>query len=46
MINNRGNGRIVAGQKSNEGGRGNLEKASPAAVERHIKGIKFPANKT
>ena len=32
------------GKKTSEGGRGNSEKASPAAIERYIKGIKFPAN--
>jgi len=38
-------GRSEAGRKSSEGGRGNPEKASPAAVERYLKGIHFPANK-
>lgn len=38
-------GRSIGGQKSSEGGRGNPEKASPAAVERYIKGVDFPANK-
>jgi hypothetical protein len=38
-------GRSVAGQKSSEGGRGNPEKASPAAIERYLKGIHFPVNK-
>jgi hypothetical protein len=33
------------GQKASEGGRGNPEKASPAAIERYLKGINFPANK-
>ena len=32
-------------EKSNERERGNAEKASPAAVERYIKGTNFPANK-
>ncbi len=38
-------GRQVSGQKSSEGGRGNPEKASPAAVERYMKGIDLPAQK-
>ena len=38
-------GTTEGGKKSSEGGRGNPEKASPAAVERHLKGITFPANK-
>jgi hypothetical protein len=38
-------GRSIAGQKSSEGGRGDPEKANPAAVERHLKGITFPASK-
>lgn len=38
--------RHVAGKKSSEGGRGNPEKASPAAVEKYLKGIHFPANKS
>jgi hypothetical protein len=39
-------GRSAAGQKSSEGGRGNPEKASPAAVERYLKGIHYPAGKS
>lgn len=38
-------GRVISGQKSSEGGRGNPEKASPAAVERYLKGMKYPADK-
>jgi len=38
-------GRSEGGRKSSEGGRGDPEKASPAAVERYLKGIKFPAGK-
>lgn len=38
-------GTTEGGRKSSEGGRGNPEKASPAAVERYMKGIYFPANK-
>lgn len=38
-------GRQVSGQKSSEGGRGDPQKASPAALERYIKGIHFPAEK-
>lgn len=37
--------RVIAGQKSSEGGRGNPEKASPAAIESRLKGIHFPAKK-
>jgi hypothetical protein len=32
-------------KKTSEGGRGHPEKASPAAIERYLKGINFPANK-
>ena len=42
---NRESGHRAAGLKSSEGGRGNPEKASPAAIERYIKGIHFPADK-
>lgn len=45
MADDRQDGRREGGQKSSEGGRGNPEKASPAAVERYIKGIHFPAGK-
>ena len=38
-------GTTEGGKKSSEGGRGNPEKASPAAVEGYLKGINFPANK-
>lgn len=38
-------GTTEGGKKSSEGGRGNPEKASPAAVERYIKGIDFPADR-
>ena len=38
-------GTTEGGKKTSEGGRGNPEKASPAAVERYIKGIHFPAQK-
>ncbi len=37
--------RSEAGKKSSEGGRGNPDKASPAAVERYLKGIHYPASK-
>jgi len=33
------------GRKSSEGGRGDPNKASPAAVERYLKGIHYPASK-
>lgn len=42
---NKDQGRSEAGRKSSEGGRGNPEKASPAAVERYLKGIHYPASK-
>lgn len=38
-------GATEGGRKSSEGGRGNPEKASPAAVEKYLKGIPFPASK-
>lgn len=38
-------GTTEGGKKTSEGGRGNPEKASPAAVERYLKGIHFPAGK-
>jgi hypothetical protein len=39
-------GRAESGQKSSESGRGNPDKANPTAVERYIKGINFPADKS
>jgi len=38
-------GTTEGGRKSSEGGRGNPEKASPAAIEGYLKGIHFPAGK-
>jgi hypothetical protein len=38
-------GTTEGGKKTAQGDRGNSEKASPAAIEHYIKGIKFPANK-
>ncbi len=38
-------GTTEGGRKSSEGGRGDPEKASPAAVERYLRGIHFPAEK-
>lgn len=38
-------GTTQGGKKASEGGRGSREKASPAAVERYLKGIDLPANK-
>jgi len=38
-------GRSMGGEKSSQGGRGDPEKASPAAVERYLKGIHYPADK-
>ena len=40
------NGRRMSGLKSSEGGRGNPEKASPAAVERYLKNIHFPVKRS
>lgn len=37
--------RRIAGEKSSQGGSGNPTKASPAAIERFLKGIHFPAGK-
>ncbi len=45
MADDRKDGRSVGGQKSSEGGRGDPEKASPAAIERYLKGIHFPVKK-
>lgn len=42
---NKNDGRHKAGVKSSMGGSGSPDKASPAAVERYLKGIKFPASK-
>lgn len=33
------------GRKSSEGGRGASDQASPAAVERYLKGVDFPCDK-
>lgn len=47
-INKNGNkddSRHKAGVKRSMGGSGSPDKASPAAVERYLKGIKFPASK-
>jgi hypothetical protein len=38
-------GTTEGGRKSSEGGRGDPQKASPAAVERYLKGIHYPASK-
>jgi hypothetical protein len=38
-------GTTEGGKKTSEGGRGDPEKASPAAIERYLKGINFPAGK-
>ena len=40
-----GSSRHEAGVKSSQGGSGNPDKASPAAVERYLKGVSFPASK-
>lgn len=38
-------GTTEGGRKSSEGGRGDPNKASPAAIERYLKGIHYPAKK-
>lgn len=38
-------GTTEGGRKSSEGGRGDPNKASPAAIERYLKGIHYPAQK-
>lgn len=38
-------GTVEGGKKTSEGGRGDPHKASPAAVEKYLKGITFPADK-
>ena len=38
-------GTTEAGEKSSAGGMGSPKKSSPAAVERYLNGINFPADK-
>jgi hypothetical protein len=38
-------GRQLSGKKSSEGGKSNPKKASPAAIERYLKDIKYPVGK-
>ncbi len=38
-------GTTEGGRKASEGGMGNPDKASPAAIERYLKGIHYPAEK-
>lgn len=38
-------GTTEGGKKTSEGGRGDPHKASPAAIEKYLKGINFPAQK-
>lgn len=38
-------GRSAGGENSSQGGRGAATKASPAAVERYLKGVDYPASK-
>ncbi|KIE05571.1 Uncharacterized protein NF27_DP01150 [Candidatus Jidaibacter acanthamoeba] len=45
MVKDTKDGRVEGGKKTSEGGRGDPEKASPAAVERYLKGIHYPAGK-
>ena len=44
MSTNRDNDRNT-NQTEHEDGRGDPDKASPAAIERYLKGINFPSNK-
>jgi hypothetical protein len=44
-MSRQGGGRSEGGRKSSEGGRGSATKASPAAIERYLKDIEFPADK-
>jgi hypothetical protein len=46
MIDTSDNGRSAGGQKSAEGGRGDPNKASPAAVEKYVHGVAYPADKS
>ncbi len=39
------NGRSLRGQKASEGGRGNPQKTSSAAIERYLKRMQYPASK-
>lgn len=43
MVEN--DGRREGGKKSSEGGRGDPNKASPAAVERYLRGLSYPVQK-
>ncbi|WP_032113705.1 hypothetical protein [Candidatus Paracaedibacter symbiosus] len=45
MVNKNKDGCQESGKKASEGGRDNPEKASPAAIERYLEGIKYPASK-
>ena len=38
-------GTTEGGRKASEGGTGNPDKASPAAIEKYLKGIHYPAQK-
>lgn len=38
-------GTTESGRKASEGGRGNPDKTSSAAIERYLKGIHYPAQK-
>jgi hypothetical protein len=38
-------GTIEGGRKASEDGRGNPDKASPATIEKYLKGIHYPAQK-
>lgn len=38
-------GKQSSGKKSSEGGKSNSKQASPATIERYLKGIKYPVGK-
>lgn len=45
MADEKDKGRSEGGKKSSDGGRGDPNKASPAEIERYLKGIHFPVKK-
>lgn len=45
MVSRGHGGKHESGRKASEGGRGYLDKVNPAAVERYLRGIAFPATK-
>jgi len=45
MARGESGGRHMSDKKASEAGRGDPDRGSPAAVERYLKGIDFPASK-